>query len=196
MIGKLQGIVDYIGENYAILMTAGVGYRVFCPSGALSALKTGESAALWIETNVREDHIHLFGFESRAAQDLFLRLTSVSGVGPKMAMAIMGAMNTNILFSAIATGDVKTLTAAPGVGKKVAERIIVELKGKITAIFPTGSMDPDNEIARGSAYNDLLSALESLGYRRVDMIDLAQKLCQENPNADVGALVRMALKQV
>lgn len=200
MIGKLQGIVDTRGDNYAIIMCSGVGYRVFCPGSTLAALNTGEIATLWTLTNVREDHIHLYGFSARGDQDLFLRLTTVSGVGPKMAMSIMGAMNTNTLLSAIATGDVKTLTAAPGVGKKLAEKIIVELKGKLAiGNLESGISGTDGNPTMHtapSALPDLLAALESLGYRRVDVLEMAQKLASENPTADTGTLVRLALKQV
>ena len=196
MIGKLQGIVDHIGEGFIILMVGGVGYRVFCPGNVLAGLCSGDAATLWIETNVREDHIHLFGFESCAQQDLFVQLTSVSGVGPKVGMAIIGAFRPEILMTAIATGDAKTLTTAPGVGKKVAERIIVELKGKMgTGHWELGTGASETSGSQcPSAYTDLLSALESLGYRRVDVVDLAQKLARENPDADAGTLVRLALK--
>ena len=119
MIGKLQGIVDYIGDGQIILMTGGVGYRVYTPEN----LTLGAVAILWIETIVREDSIRLFGFQTPAAQNLFNMLTGVSGVGPKVAMAIMGTIKSDTLMSAIATGDAKTISTAPGVGKKVAEKI-------------------------------------------------------------------------
>ena len=192
MIGKLQGIVDYIGEGFIIVDVGGVGYRVFCPANVLSSLCSGDAATLWIETNVREDHIHLFGFESRAQQELFVQLTSVSGVGPKVGMAIIGAFRADILTTTIVTGDAQTLTAAPGVGKKVADRIIVELKGKCGKWNVESGTDNRNN----STLSDLLSALESLGYRRADVVELAQKLSRGNPDAEVGVLVRLALKEM
>ena len=188
MIGKLQGIVDYIGEGYIILMTGGVGYKVFTPE----YFTQKSTVSLWIETVVREDSIRLFGFSSIAAQNLFNQLTAVSGVGPKLALAIMGAIKTDTLMSAIATGDAKTITAAPGVGKKVAEKIIVELKSKIGGASFNMAGDP----AASGTLPDLLAALESLGYRRLDIVDMAQKLVSENPDADVSKLVPMALKQI
>ena len=124
MIGKLQGVIDYIGPDWVILMVGGVGYKVYTPE--IFTLKT--PVALWIETVVREDSIRLFGFSTVAAQNLFNQLTTVSGVGPKVAMAIMSTIKTETLMTAIATGDAKTIATAPGVGKKVAEKIIVELK--------------------------------------------------------------------
>lgn len=188
MIGKLQGNVDYVGDGFVILMTSGVGYKVFTPE----YLTPKSTVTLWIETVVREDSIRLFGFSSIAAQNLFNQLTAVSGVGPKLALAIMGAISTDTLMTAIATGDAKTITAAPGVGKKVAEKIILELKNKVGGTsFDFGMTDSD-----ASALPDLLAALESLGYRRLDIIDMAQKLVSENPDADVSKLVPMALKQI
>ncbi|MDR1696954.1 MAG: Holliday junction branch migration protein RuvA [Rickettsiales bacterium] len=180
MIGKLQGTVDFIGDGFVILDVGGVGYKVFTTDT--------DTGTLWIETIVREDSIRLFGFATRAAQELFVSLTAVSGVGPKVAMAILGTLNADVLMSAIATGDAKTIATAPGVGKKVAEKIILELKGKSVSASVSGS---DN-----SVLPDLLSALESLGYRRADVAERAQKLVRENPDADVGALVRMALKEI
>lgn len=187
MIGKLQGIVDYIGDGYIILMVSGVGYKVFTPE--YLAPKT--TVELWIETIVREDSIRLFGFSSIAAQNLFNQLTAVSGVGPKLAMAIMGAISSDTLMTAIATGDAKTIATAPGVGKKVAEKIIVELKSKVG-----GSALTQISTGASAALPDLLAALESLGYRRMDIIDMAQNLVSENPDADVSKLVPMALKKI
>ena len=187
MIGKLQGIVDYIGDGFIILMAGPVGYKVYTPN----YLTPRSTVSLWIETIVREDSIRLFGFNSIAEQNLFNNLTTVSGVGPKVAMAIMSTIKSDTLMQAIATGDAKTIATAPGVGKKVAEKIIVELKNKMGgASFDLG------DTGDGSALDDLLSALESLGYRRLDIIDMAQKLVSENPNSDVAKLVPMALKNI
>ena len=193
MIGKLQGIVDYIGDGYVILLVHGVGYRVH----TAEYLTHKSTVELWIETVVREDSIRLFGFTSLNAQNLFNMLTGVSGVGPKVAMAILGTISTDMLMSAIATGDAKTISTAPGVGKKVAEKIIVELKNKIGGVSATLFV-PEAGGASGtlSALPDLLMALEALGYRRLDIIDMAQKLVAANPMADVSALVPMALKEI
>ncbi len=191
MIGKLQGIVDYIGDGYVILLVHGVGYKVFT-SEYLTHKSTVE---LWIETVVREDSIRLFGFTSLSGQNLFNMLTTVSGVGPKVAMAILGTISVDTLMSAIATGDAKTIATAPGVGKKVAEKIIVELKNKIGGAS-ADLFAPTTPTAAGSALPDLLMALEALGYRRLDILEMAQKLVNKNPTADVAALVPMALKEI
>lgn len=185
MIGKLQGVIDYIGDGYVILLTNGVGYKVYTPE--ILSLKSNVS--LWIETIVREDSIRLFGFSSIAGQNLFNQLTSVSGVGPKVALAIMATIKSDILMSAIATGDAKTIATTPGVGKKVAEKIIVELKNKM------GGGAFDFSIDSGPL-PDLLAALESLGYRRMDIIDMAQHLVSQHPDMDVSKLIPIALKEI
>lgn len=187
MIGKLQGIVDYAGDDFIILMAGPVGYKVFTPE--YLAPKT--TVSLWIETVVREDSIRLFGFSSLQSQNLFVQLTGVSGVGARIAMAIMRTIQPDTLMSAIATGDAKTIATAPGVGKKVAEKIIVELKNKIAG--PAFSFASN---AASGTLPDLLAALESLGYRRLDIVDMAQKLVAANPGMDVSKLVPMALKEI
>ena len=149
------------------------------------------TVTLWIETIVREDSIRLFGFLTQSSQNLFNMLIGVSGVGPKVALAIMGTIKTDTLMTAIATGDAKTIATAPGVGKKMAEKIIVELKSRVGGTsFDFGVSDS------GTVLSDLLSALESLGYRRMDIIDMAQKLVANNPDADISKLVPMALKEI
>ncbi len=191
MIGKLQGIVDYIGDGFVILLTGGVGYKVF----TAEYLTYKATVELWIETVVREDSIRLFGFTTIANQNLFNMLTAVSGVGPKVALAILGTISSDVLMSAIATGDAKTIATAPGVGKKMAEKIIVELKNKIGGGV-VSMFAPDVTVATGGALPDLLAALEALGYRRLDVLDMAQKLVLANPAADVSRLVPMALKEI
>ena len=192
MIGKLQGIVDYIGDGYVILLVHGVGYKVH----TAEYLTHKSTVELWIETVVREDSIRLFGFTSLNAQNLFNMLTGVSGVGPKVAMAILGTISTDTLMSAIATGDAKTIATAPGVCNKVAEKIIVELKNKIGGVSATLFAPEVATSGAGSALPDLLMALEALGYRRLDILEMAQTLVAKNPDADVSALVPMALKEI
>ena len=192
MIGKLQGIVDYIGDGFIILLVHGVGYKVF----TAEYLTHKSTVELWIETVVREDSIRLFGFSTLQSQDLFNMLTGVSGVGPKVALAIMGTIKSDTLISAIATGDAKTIATAPGVGKKMAEKIIVELKNKVGGASATLFAPDVSNGATSSALPDLLMALESLGYRRLDIIEMAQNLVNENPNSDISKLVPLALKEI
>lgn len=190
MIGKLQGTIDYIGDGFVILMAGPVGYKVFTPE--YHTLKS--VVTLWIETIVREDSIRLFGFSTISAQNLFNQLTGVSGVGPKVALAILSTIKTDTLISAIATGDAKTIATAPGVGKKVAEKIIVELKNKMGGA--SFNFATDSAPGAGNALPDLLAALESLGYKRLDIIDMAGRLVTDNPDADITRLVPLALKEI
>jgi len=186
MIGKLQGVVDYIGDGFIILMAGPVGYKVFTPE----FLQLKESVTLWIETLVREDSIRLFGFKSLSDQNTFNLLTTVSGVGPKVALAIMSTIKSDTLHAAIATGDAKTIATAPGVGKKVAEKIIVELKNKLT------NTPLDLGDTNSGPLPDLLLALESLGYKRLEIIDMAQHLVNSNPDFGVSQLIPLALKEI
>lgn len=188
MIGKLQGTIDYIGDGFVIIMAGPVGYKVYTPE----YLTPKSTVSLWIETVVREDSIRLFGFSNIAMQNLFNQLTAVSGVGPKVALGLLGAIKTDTLLSAIATGDAKTIATAPGVGKKMAEKIIVELKSKVGG----GAFDFGADVGAAGALPDLLAALETLGYRRMDVVEMAQKLVADNPGADVARLVPMALKNI
>src|SRR6266852_5218594 len=134
MIGKLRGIVDSYGEDYVILDVNGVGYQVHCSVRTLAALPgPGEAATLSIETYVREDQIKLFGFVSDAEREWFRLLQTVQGVGAKVALSVLGTFKPGELASAIAMGDKASIKRAPGVGPKVAERLVIELKDKAPA---------------------------------------------------------------
>src|SRR5450830_1983851 len=131
MIGKLRGIVDSYGEDYIILDVNGVGYQVHCSTRTLQALPaTGEAATLAIETYVREDQIKLFGFASDVEREWFRLLQTVQGVGAKVALSVLGTLKISDLALAVAMRDKATVSRAPGVGPKVAERIVTELKDR------------------------------------------------------------------
>ena len=130
MIAKLRGILDMIGDGFVVLDVNGVGYRVFCSSKTIGKLKVGQEASLQIEMQVREDHIHLFGFADLAEKKWFSLLTTVQGVGAKVGLAILSALSTDELAMAVYAADSKAFTKAGGVGPKLAVRIVTELKGK------------------------------------------------------------------
>src|SRR5271166_4977964 len=170
MIGKLKGIIDSYGEDSVILDVNGVGYLVHCSARTLQELpRTGEPAALSIETHVREDQIKLFGFTSDVEREWFKLLQTVQGVGTKVALAVLSTLKPADLASAIAMRDKATITRTPGVGPKVAERIVTELKDKapaLAAVDPavvrlTGAVE-DKRAPRPVA--DAISALVNLGY--------------------------------
>lgn len=168
MIASLTGKVQYIASDRCVLDVGGVGYEVFLSSDGVSRLpEKGEDLFLHIHTNVREDAIVLFGFGERLEKEMFLTLKTVSGVGPKLALAIISGMRVDRLSQAIATGDIKGLTTISGVGKKTAERLCVELKDKV-GDFQSATVQPTKhpgKILGGStALLDALSALVNLGY--------------------------------
>ena len=135
MIGKLKGLIDSYGEDYVILDVGGVGYQVHCSSRTLQALPSpGEAAVLSIETYVREDQIKLFGFRSDTEREWFRLLQTVQGVGAKVALAVLSTLPPSDLANAIALRDKAAVTRTPGVGPKVAERIVTELKDKAPAL--------------------------------------------------------------
>ena len=143
MIGKLKGRIDTTDEDSAIIDVGGVGYTVFLNTRTLSMLPgKGEAAELIIETHVREDHIHLFGFPDVAERDCFRLLVTVQGVGVKMAMAILSVFSPPQLAAAIAAKDVKSLTRVSGVGPKLAERMTTELKNKADKLFAGAAIIP------------------------------------------------------
>jgi len=172
MIGKLRGVIDSSGEDFVILDVNGVGYIVYCSSRTLQKLpRSGESATLAIETQMREDSIRLFGFATEAERDWFRLLQSVQGVGAKVALAVQAILDASELAAAIALQDKATIARASGVGPKLAARIVAELKdkapvaGAAEASLLRGPGFDDGKAAP-AAVNDAISALVNLGYGR------------------------------
>jgi Holliday junction DNA helicase RuvA len=203
MIGKLKGLVDSYGEDFVILDVNGVGYVVHCSTRTLQKLpRVGEASALAIETQVREDSIRLFGFATEAERDWFRLLQTVQGVGAKVALAILSILPANDLASAIALQDKATVARAPGVGPKLAARIVAELKDKAPVVF--GAIDPavarlSGEEPEGapSAARDAISALVNLGYGRPQAAAaVAEGLKQLGDAAEAGALIRQGLREL
>lgn len=203
MIGKLKGRVDEIDEDHVIIDVGGVGYVVFASQRVLSQLPSeGETITLFIETQVREDAIRLFGFMTRLDKEWFRLLQSVQGVGAKVALAILSTLTTSELANALALRDVAMLSRAPGVGKKVAERIVTELKNKTPSF--AGSLEVTNvsqEIGEGIAgqpVSDAVSALTNLGYSRDQAANAVASALKEldDKNVDSATLIRLGLKQL
>lgn len=203
MIGKLKGVVDEIAEDHAIIDVHGVGYVVFCSARTLGNLPSaGEATVLLIETYVREDILRLFGFGTALEREWFKLLQNVQGVGAKVALAVLGALTPSELANAIALRDLAMLTRAPGVGKKVAERLVTELKNKAPAFAgeSSGSMGLKQEIGEGvatSAVTDAVSALANLGYSREQAANaVAAAIKQVGDGADSAKLIRLGLKEL
>jgi len=198
MIGKLTGRVDEIGEDSLILDVGGVGYHVFVSQRVLATLgDPGLMLTLFIETYMREDAIRLFGFATRAEKEWFRLLQQVQGVGAKVALALLGTLSTIEIADAITFQDVALLTRAPGVGKKVAERMITELKGKALALAVPSVVAPPTGEAVGAplAASDAISALINLGYGRSEATNaVALALKQLDGEADSAKLIRIGLQ--
>jgi holliday junction DNA helicase RuvA len=201
MIAKLAGVIDQISPEAAVIDVGGVGYLAFCSTRTISRLPAvGSTASLLIETHVREDHIHLYGFVDAAERDWFRRLTTVQGVGARLALAILSAVAPEQLGLAILAEDKAALTRADGVGARLATRIVNELRDKVgeVAVAATSSVPiaaaPDAD--RGPAA-DAVSALVNLGYRRTEAFGAVATAARRLGNgADAGALIRAGLQEL
>lgn len=204
MIGKLTGILDEVGEDHCVIDVHGVGYVAYCSSRTLAALPSaGASLTLFIETYVREDMIRLYGFESALEREWFRLLqNNVQGVGAKVALAVLSTLSPPDLANAIALRDIAMVSRAPGVGKKVAERIVTELKNMAPAYAgtATGTIGLKQELGQGVApapVADAVSALTNLGYSRdiaANAVAAAMKTAGEG--ADSAKLIRLGLKEL
>lgn len=201
MIGKLTGRIESVDGTQIILDVQGVGYLVACSAHTLRLTgEIGDTAALWIETHVREDAINLFGFAEKTERDWFRLLTTVQGVGAKVALAILGILSPERLAGAILSGDKAALTAADGVGPKLGLRIVTELKDKVAHLaLPTSlsSIKAATALPHNGMADDALSALLNLGYRRMEAF-AAVAAAHEKLGADakIDALIRTALAEL
>jgi holliday junction DNA helicase RuvA len=203
MIGKLKGVIEEIGEDHVVVDVHGVGYVAFCSMRTLGNLpEPGEAVSLFIETYVREDMIRLFGFQTHLERDWFRLLQSVQGVGAKVALAVLSTLTAPDLANAIALRDIAMVSRAPGVGKKVAERIVTELKNKAPAFAgsASGTIGLKQELGEGVApapVMDAVSALTNLGYSRdVAANAVAAALKAAGEGADSAKLIRLGLKEL
>ncbi len=205
MIAKLKGIVDAVGDDFAIIDVNGVGYLVHASGRSLSSLpRAGEAVGMHIETVVREDAITLFGFTSLEERDMFRMLTSVQGVGAKVGLALLSIAEPVELQHAIAAQDKATVARANGVGPKLAGRIVNELKDKVTnlvfgsaPVSASGSVSGAAAPAVGTEIQDAISALANLGYRPTDAhAAVAKAAANLGEGATVGTLVPAALKEL
>lgn len=192
MIGFLRGTVVQLLTDYCLLDVGGVGYRVFIPTSTRSRLKTGEEAMLYTHLSVREDAMTLYGFESQEEYQGFQMLISVSGIGPKVALGILSSITVSKLFQAIHEKQIAVLTKLPGVGKKSAERMILELKDKAAELDGTeGEIEaPAEEI--GDSLSDAAAALSSLGYSQAEISSVLRRV--KEPVSTEEA-VKFALKE-
>ncbi len=202
MIAKLKGLLDSVGTDWLIVDVNGVGYLVFASSRTLSNLPAlNEPVQLRVETHVREDHIHLFGFADDDELDMFRLLLSVQGVGAKVALAIQGIMSPAEIQAAIAAGDKASVSRANGVGPKLAQRIVNELREKVAAISLSVAGGDGTSLPSASSmagpFADAVSALVNLGYRPLDAQGAAARAQnQAGEGAGFQDIVRLALKEL
>ncbi|RWG17448.1 MAG: Holliday junction branch migration protein RuvA [Mesorhizobium sp.] len=204
MIGKLKGTLDEIDEDSCVVDVHGVGYVAHCSARTLAALPSpGEAVVLFIETYVREDMIRLYGFQTPLEREWFrLLMNNVQGVGAKVALAVLSTLAPPDLANAIALRDIAMVSRAPGVGKKVAERIVTELRTKAPAYAgaATGTISLKRELGEGVAaapITDAVSALVNLGYSRdIAANAVAAALKSAGEGADASKLIRFGLKEL
>ena len=201
MIAKLAGRIDRIGEESVIIDVGGVGYLAFCSARTLGALgRRGEAIELLIETHVREDHIHLYGFAAEAERDWFRLLQSVQGVGARVALAILSVHAPGELAGAIAAQDKAAVSQAQGVGGKLAARIVSELRDAVGNVIPgpTAATVAGAAMApAGTSEGDAVSVLVNLGYRRAEASSaVAGALREVGTGAPLDSLIRAGLKEL
>lgn len=199
MIASLTGRLAFKAPTYLILDVHGVGYEAYIPLSTYYGLPNlSESISLSVHTHVREDAIQLFGFLTSQEKDAFVLLTSVSGVGPKLALSILSALPVANLVSAIQSGDVEKLTTVPGIGHKSASRLVLELKDKIGKLHP--GIAPASDASRqgqDAIFDDALSALVNLGYRPQDAKDALKRVKQSGTETIVlKDMIRESLKEL
>jgi Holliday junction DNA helicase RuvA len=218
MIGKLTGRIDYRGADHVLIDVRGVGYIVYCSDRTLANLPpVGEAVALYTELLVREDLLQLFGFTTLVEKEWHRLLISVQGIGAKAAMAILGTLGPDGVGRAIAIGDWNAVKAAPGVGPKIAQRVVLELKAKAPGVMAMGgtmaealgtaeaevvevdapTKKPTPNAAprpNASAQAEALSALSNLGYAPSEAAGAVAQAAGDAPGSDTSTLIRAALK--
>lgn len=193
MIGRLVGRLAVKAPDHVILDVGGVGYHVRIPLSTFYELPESESpASLWIHTYVREDTLSLYGFLTERERTLFLMLLDVAGIGPRVALTVLSGMPPAELIGALRAQDVRRLTAIPGIGKKTAERMTLELSEKVAKL----AAEPTAALPAAVAAEDVISALVNLGYRRGDAERAVDAIGRTGVPADFGDYLKAALKRM
>jgi Holliday junction DNA helicase RuvA len=193
MIGRLTGRLASKAPDHVLLEVGGVGYLVHIPLSTFYDLPEQESpASLWVHTHVREDALSLFGFLTEREKSLFLLLLGVTGIGPRVALTVLSGMPPAELVDALRKKDSRKLVAVPGVGKKTADRMVLELADKVAKLAPE---TPAGETAAVAA-DDVVSALVNLGYRRAEAERAVDAISRIGPPKDFGEFLKEALKRL
>lgn len=216
MIGRIAGRLEYRATDHVLIDVRGVGYLVYVSDRTLASLPgPGEAVALYTELLVREDILQLFGFPTLVEKEWHRLLMTVQGVGARASMAILGALGAEGVSRSIALGDARSIQAAPGVGPKIAQRVVLELKSKAPSVMAMGRVELDDPVLEeepapgpapkrraapkpSSAANtaDALSALANLGYAPADAASAVAQTAAEMPEADTTMLIRLSLRRL
>ncbi len=199
MIAYLRGKVVTLTEETVVLDVNGVGYEVYCSGGAFRKIGNNETAELYTYLQVKEDGMTLFGFESMKEKELFLKVLSVQGVGPKLGIAILTGLSADEFTLAVQTADVKRLSAVKGLGKKTAEKIVLELHGKISAaevmsasgVDPTKVAEPQAKLS--AVEEDAVAALMGLGFSKAESAQAVKRACEKGASS-VEEIIMKALQ--
>ena len=199
MFYHLEGRVAELEPALAVIDCGGVGYALSITANTAGGLRIGEKVKLYVSESIGEDHFDLFGFLDKSERRFFELLISVSGIGPKAAMSILSHNTPEGLALAIISGNEKALTVAPGIGKKIAQRVILELKDKVSKEMNSGASDysfvaPVSVQAADSAVNDALAGLTALGYSGAEIAPVLKKL--DTQNMTVEQIIKAVLKQM
>ena len=198
MIGSLRGTVEMVDTTQAVIEVGSVGYEVRMPSADLSRLHTGQETRVWTYLNVSQDAITLYGFLDSSSKKMFLQRIKVNGVGPKVALSLLSTLTANDLAKAVADNDATALAKAPGIGKKGAQKIILELKGSIN-LEDLGEKTPQSGASTDPGAKQVVEGLMSLGWHQQDAQYAVQEACESNGIAmplsqeDVPQVLRLAL---
>lgn len=197
MIGRLKGIIAYLEPDHVIVDVNGVGYIVLCSGKTLSAMHLGSTIELFIETHVREDQITLYGFSTRQDKACFLKLITVKGIGPKLALQILSSLTIDQIFLGITTKDESMFSKIPGVGSKLVSRMLTELKDKDFMSFNITTVDsPLKEEKPQLLRNDAVSALVNLGVNKSEAYTIVSKIIAAQQDITIDRLITLALHEM
>ena len=200
MLGKLRGIIDEVSSDHILLDVNGVGYLIFVSTRTIQNLsQDGSVVSLLINMQVREDSLSLYGFMHQNEKEWFVKLISVKGIGPKLALTILSSLDPAQIVSAILAKDQASFSKISGVGKKIAERIVIELKGHSTSSEEAKILnraDFHGNVDTSTILDDAVSALSNLGYNRTDAYSVSSKVVQSNQHASLGEVIKLSLREL
>ncbi len=196
MIAFVEGVVAEVGETSVVLEVGGIGLELLAPTATLANCRPGEVARLRTQLIVREEQPTLYGFHQADQLTIFRRLLDVTGVGPKVALGVLSALPTSLIVTAIGNQDPGLLTSAPGVGKRTAERIVLELRDRLPDELMAAAEGPGPRRALAGAGEDAVAALLALGYREGQVKGVVAELAAADPDAGAETLIRKALARL